>query len=222
MEVHHHQIYYDRVLPYRRTDQKLQNHFVDIYVEAFNDPNGAYSEANTAESVLEEVWHHHIDHGRVSVAVDVESSLTVGLACVEMMSKASEEERQHAETVFEYLKTTGIRNMGIPTWYFSELAVLQDYRIREEHIGTELIRHALHDLRSRSHDGTFGHDYKMFILTRTDAEKSMSINAFKRAGFTFLDDVIQYAKDAEQVVKRGGKSINKVWGYTIVYPIGGF
>lgn len=218
----HHQIYYDRVLPYRSTDKKLQKQFVDIYVEAFNDPNGAYNETNTPQSVLDEVWHHHINSGRISLAIDRESSSVVGLACLEMIEKASEEERRHTNKIFDYLKTTGIRNAGLPIWYFSELAVLDSYRNREDHIGTELIDLALRDLRSRNQNGMFGHNDKMFVLTRTDTERSMSINAFKRAGFTFLEDILQHAEDATQVTKHDSKSIKKIWGYKVVYPISGW
>jgi ribosomal protein S18 acetylase RimI-like enzyme len=211
-------LYYDRVPPHCRGDIKLSNEFAKLYIVSFNDPNGAYEENNTIESVINEVWNPHIKHGRISLAFD--NDKVVGLACVEPIELSSPEESAWAKEVFTALGEHNVRQSGLPIWYFSELAVYPEYRNTSEHIGSSLIRFAMDDLRARDEDGSYSRDNKLFTLTRTDAYRSMSINAFKREGFTFLPDCIQRAEDSAQVVDRGGKSVNKIWGYDLVRPLG--
>ncbi len=212
-------IVYERVFPYRYDDVSLFEQFSDIYIEAFNDPDGAYQEKNTHETVYKQIWLPHLEYGRVTLAID--RCRVVGLVCVEPLACTSDEEQGFAERYLEYLlRERSINANSLPNpMYLSELAVRKEYRNRQEHIGNELIMTALRDLRARSDDGSFGRDDKFFVFTRTDAKRSMSRNTLARAGFSFHDDFLQNAETADQIIERGGQSREKVWGYKIVFPI---
>jgi hypothetical protein len=213
-------IYYGRLSPYHHKDSVEARQFAEIYIEAFGDADEVYGEENhTVESVLCEFWQHHMDYGRIFVAQEDRDGV-IGIACVEYLDNASAEERGYLATIDRYLdEVYCVRRGDLPVWYFSELAVRSDYRNLPEHIGSRLIQVAMGDLRSRDQAGSFNQNSKIFVLTRTDAARSKSINAFGRVGFMFLPDIIQCANESAQVLKHGGRSVYKIWGYDVINPV---
>ncbi|MCL2037865.1 GNAT family N-acetyltransferase [Candidatus Saccharibacteria bacterium] len=168
--------------------------FVKNYKMIFGGP--PYFETYTDEEVINEVWLPSIRSGILYAAVN-EQGYLVGFGCALLLNAAPKDVQAYVEQQ-EELPT------DLPTWYFSELGTLEEYRGLG--VGTELVQARIKAISEREGD--------FLGIMRTAATGSNSIGIYRKLGWKELSGT-QDVSETSQVLDNRSASEQRVYLYKV-------